>query len=215
MPRPKTKKVPAPVPVGAPPVGAVDDTATFVAPDADVIEASLSASEAIADLPTINPDTLVEVWERRFQNPGAVASTPVRLKVQGMVVRWINTAIEGRHHRAVYDQGWQPVPLRLLSDPEDIPDLYKHPHGIVARGERGKEVLMMMPADVYKKIQWRKTELNNKALRNIRQETAAAVGARYGDEAGEFARTGATADGNIRAIGTINFGSERRTVGEE
>lgn len=181
-------------------IAAVEGTAPEVAADAPALD---------AETLNVPPDTLIEVWERRFTNPGARPSTPIPLKVEGMTVRWINTAVEGRHHRAVYEQGWQPVPIKLLKDAASIPDLYKHPHGIVARGERGKEVLMMMPMHVFEKIQKRKAELTLKSLRNIREEVAGAAASRFGPEAGDFMSGGQTADGNIKAVGTIKFGVER------
>lgn len=163
----------------------------------------------------VAPDTLVEVWERRFLNPNQRGSSEVKLKVPGMVCRWINTAIEGRYHRAVYDQGWQPVPVALLADPTSIPDLYKHPHGQVARGERGKEVLMMMPEKVFEKIRNRKAELNRAATTKMRSELAEAATGKFGPDAGEFLNSGTTRDGNIKAVGSIQFGSERIPMGAE
>jgi hypothetical protein len=160
-------------------------------------------------------ETLVEVWERRFLNPNQRGSNEVKLKAPGVVCRWINTTIEGRYHRAVYDQGWQPVPVALLADPTSIPDLYKHPHGIVARGERGKEVLMMMPEQVFEKIRRRKAELNQAATRKMRSELAEAAASKFGPEAGDFVHSGQTADGVIKTVGTIQFGAERIPMGAE
>jgi hypothetical protein len=175
-------------------------------PELDAVESDAPVESAPA---AINPDTLVEVWERRFFNPGPQPSKPIRLKAEGMVPRWINTSIEGRYHRAIYEQGWQPVPVALLADPASIPDLYKHVDGFVHRGERGKEVLMMMPITVFQRIQRRKAELTIKSLKNIRNEVAGAAATTLGPEAGDFAARGESADGNIKTIGTIKFGTER------
>lgn len=172
-----------------------------------------NSAQTAPDVATAAPEQLVEVWERRFNSPGPQSSKPIPLTVQGMVTRWINTAIEGRHHRAVYDQGWQPVPVKLLKDPASIPDLYKHPHRIVCRGERGKEVLMMMPKTVFEKIRKRKAELNTKALRDIRSEVASAAASRFGSEAGDFLSSGRSSDGNIKTVGNIQFGTERVPMG--
>jgi hypothetical protein len=178
-----------------------------------VVEAERQEASA-PDTPGVSPERLVEVWERRFVNPGAQPSSPIGISMPGMVVRWINTAIEGRYHRAVYEQGWQPVPVKLLQDPASIPDLFKHPHGIVCRGERGKEVLMMMPKQVFDKIQRRKAELNIKSLRNIRSEMAEAAGRQFGAEAGDFIHSGSTGDGNIKVVGGVQFGQERVSLND-
>jgi hypothetical protein len=176
----------------------------------------LTAPEPVTDPDTkVSADTLVEVWERRFLDPNQRGSNEVKLKAQGMICRWINTTIEGRYHRAVYDQGWQPVPVSLLADPSSIPDLYKHPHNIVARGERGKEVLMMMPEQVFEKIRRRKAALNLAATRKIRAELAEAAAGKFGPEAGDFVHSGQTADGLIKTVGSINFGAERIPMGSE
>lgn len=166
------------------------------------------------DVQTLPDERLIAVWERRFVNPGPQSSTAIQLTIKGMTTRWINTAIEGRHHKAVHEQGWQPVPLKLLKDPESIPDLYKHPHGIVCRGERGKEVLMMMPEEVFKRIQRRKAELNTKSIRNLRAEMAQAAASKFGAEAGDFVATGQSRDGLIKTVGSINFGTERVPMGD-
>lgn len=179
-------------------------------------EPEFTPPEPVTDPDTqVAPDTLVEVWERRFLNPNQRGSSEIKLKASGVVCRWINTAIEGRYHRAVYDQGWQPVPVALLADPTSIPDLYKHPHGIVARGERGKEVLMMMPNAVFDKIRNRKAELNRAATTKMRSELAEAAAGKFGPEAGEFLTGGSTRDGNIKAVGSIQFGAERIPMGAE
>lgn len=191
--------------------------------DEPIVDAPLTADEAVAaeeanqpeadEITNLASDKLVEVWERRFVNPGQQSSRPIPLKVQGMATRWINTILEGRYHNAVYEQGWQPVPVKLLQDPSSIPDLYKHPHGIVCRGERGKEVLMMMPQDVFKRIQRRKAELTTASLRKIRSEMAQAAASKFGAQAGEFIDRGGTSDGLIKTIGSINFGTERVPMG--
>lgn len=201
---PKGKKntavVDAPIPA---------DINVQAAPEAGPIEVVTDPDTQIA------ADTLVEVWERRFLNPNQRGSNEVKLKAPGVVCRWINTMIDGRYHRAVYDQGWQPVPVALLSDPSSIPDLYKHPHGIVARGERGKEVLMMMPEAVFEKIRRRKAELNVAATRKMRTELAEAAANKFGPEAGDFVHSGQTADGVVKAVGSIQFGNERVPMGGE
>lgn len=199
--------------VAAPTAQELIVAATLTQEESDAAEEA--NREPVEAAPTVSPDVLTEVWERRFNNPGMESGKSIRLKMPGMTLRWINTAIEGRHHQAVYDQGWQPVPVNVLADPASIPDLYKHPHGIVCRGERGKEVLMMMPETVYRKIQLRKAELNHRALKNIRNEVAGAAASKFGGDAGEFIAGGGTADGNIKTVGSINFGTERVPMGGE
>lgn len=210
MPRKYVRKTPK---IVAPPVS---DSQADTLSTAALTSEEQAVAEAVGNdpLPTVGDQEMIEIWERRFLNPGARPSEAVQIKQPGMTLRWINTAIEGRHHRAVYDQGWQPVPLSQLRDPASIPDLFKHPHGIVCRGERGKEVLMMMPSGVFEKIQRRKAELTRKSLQNIREEVAGAAANRFGADAGDFIASGQSADGNIKAVGSINFGTERVSMGD-
>jgi hypothetical protein len=202
---PFKKKTSNPAPIDAP----IPADIAVQADTSNTPSQSVDAPDRVVD-----PDTLVEVWERRFLNPAQRGSSEVKLKAPGMIVRWINTAIDGRYHRAVYDQGWQPVPVTLLADPSSIPDLYKHPHGIVCRGERGKEVLMMMPERVFEKIRQRKDDLNRASTMKLRSELAEAAAGKFGADAGDFVHSGATPDGTIKTVGSIQFGHERVPMGE-
>lgn len=154
-------------------------------------------TDAVPDHPKATPDQLesevkiptVSVLERRLLDPFATSSTPIRLKDKSMTVRWVNSAIEGRYHRARHEQGWEPVRVEELEDKEDIADLAESPDGIVRRGERGKEVLMKMPAEVYERIQMRKAEVRQQRSRSSsrqKEELVNAAADRYGPEAGEY-----------------------------
>lgn len=131
----------------------------------------------------------ISVLERRLVDPNQRSSAPISLKDAGMTVRWVNSAIEGRYHRAVHEQGWEPVRKDELADANEIADLVDSPDGVVRRGERGKEVLMKMPRDVCDRIQDRKVEVRKQRARSSsrqKEELLTAVAGRHGPEAADY-----------------------------
>lgn len=157
----------------------------------------------------------VQVWERRMVNPGRESSRPVFLKDDTFVVRWVNTASEGRFHRAVYEQGWEPVEVKDLRDDPKLLG-FNVTDGYVRRGNQGQEVLVKIPRVVFNRIQRRKAELNNEHIRKTRQRLQEAISGRFGDQAADWA------GGNDRALdrdqavsglkGRILDGMETRVV---
>lgn len=142
---------------------------------------------------------VMEIWDRRLINPDERGSEQILLKQAGFVTRWINTAIAGRLHRAQHSQGWVPVRMTELHNPQQIADLVASVDGLVRRGDRGQEVLHKMPVKVYEAIQARKVELRLQRDRKIREDLAQAAATRYGGEAG---------DAVARLKGDIRFGRE-------
>lgn len=128
----------------------------------------------------------VAVWERRLVNPGRSPSTPIALREDGVVTRWINTANEGRFHRAVYDQGWEPV---RVDDLRDDPKLlgFQTQDGTVRRGHLGQEILMKMPEGVFRQLTRAKAKVEMDTLKKTRNALAQAAAQRYGGNAGDWA----------------------------
>ncbi len=151
----------------------------------------------------------LQLWNRRLLNPHGSSSAPIRLKDEyaGMHVRWINTKIEGRYHRAVYEQGWQPVPAEALADPKEIHGL-QILDGKVCRGDHGAEVLMWIPERVFKSVQRRKAELIHESYQagNIQNTLMAGGTEKLGEQ---------TAGTVASFHGSITAGTERIVIGDE
>jgi hypothetical protein len=129
----------------------------------------------------------VNIWERRMVNPGRESVSPIMLREDGFTVRFINTEVQGRFHRAVYDQGWEAVKVEELRDAPDMLGLTPAADGFVRRGERGQEVLMKIPTIVFKQIQKRKGQIEMDSLRRTRQNLSEAAARQFGANAGEWA----------------------------
>lgn len=129
----------------------------------------------------------VSILERRLLDPRGVGSETIQLREGGMALRWVNTAKPGRYYVATSQQGWEPVRVEELEDPNAIADLYTGTDNYVRRGERGQEILMKMPLDIFQRIQMRKVELNLERERKAMKETVAQAAAnRFGPEAGDY-----------------------------
>lgn len=131
--------------------------------------AEKAARLAGAPVETQTPEaaaTRISVLERRLQNPLGEPSAPVRLKDSTLHPRWFNASSRPDNIWRAKELGWEGV------RPEDIVDLSQigthtlSADGFVARGERGQEVLMAMPKQMFDKIQWAKTKKNLDAMKD-------------------------------------------------
>lgn len=157
----------------------------------------------------------VSIWERRMINPGRQSSTPVLLKEEGWEVRWVNTAVEGRFQRAVYEQGWMPVRTEELRDAPDVLGMEKREDGLARRGERGAEVLMKLPSPIFQRIQRRKAQIEIESLKKTREQLANAAASRFGGNAGDWA-TGQSIDEGVSGLrGKIVDSKERMVITPE
>lgn len=161
---------------------------------------------ATEDLPKdleIDPQR-VRIWERRMINPMARDQAPILFKDGRWVPRWINTAITGRYHRALYLQGWQPVKVSDLSESCAVLGFTALPDGTVTRGDRGSEVLCKLPKHVSERIQQQKaTKLLDRVMQPVKpKDLAEDVGREFGDEAA--AQTAAS----LRGLATTSRGPE-------
>ena len=141
----------------------------------------------------------IDVVERRFANPIAPGSLPIRLKDEPThaqdptgkkrkwYVRWINGEIDGRTAQIRDVMGYVPVRVDELQSADSISGLSPTTDGIVRRGEKGREWLAKMPLELYTEVKRRQRETLNTRQRNakmVRQDLAEAAGAQLGDEAG-------------------------------
>lgn len=133
--------------------------------------------------------------ERRLQNPVVSDDRSIALKDPSLIVRIFDGAKAGRLYHAVHRLGWRPLHVKELVDRAQIGDLQTSPEGYVTRGEKGREMFMVMPRDAYqqiqlKKVQMRETKqnLHKKGSRAQVDEVAEATAAKFGDQAGEGVR---------------------------
>lgn len=103
--------------------------------------------------PTV-PQVDIRVIERRLAAPFTTTDAPIRLKVdEPHYVRWVNGEVTGRIHKVLTQLGYVGVPMHLLADRNEVNGLVDLGDGLVRRGERGKELLVMMPMKYHEKIE--------------------------------------------------------------
>lgn len=136
--------------------------------DPNTPDAAPLASPAPPDVPPDVPHIVVrergmsaqEIIERRLAlgDAAVLTSAKVTLKPQNepMETRWINTHIAGRFYQVTAQMGWTPVPYDQVENAKQTADLKKSEEGYACRGEKGAEVLVMMPARYYTAIQAKK-----------------------------------------------------------
>lgn len=151
------------------------------------------------------------VLERRaagvnLRGQGAPA---IQLKEPGWVCRWFNSEIKADHiWYAKNELGWANVTPAELADAEQIGGFQTSPDGFVVRGEKGREVLLKMPADFRTQIEKQKARANLAAMDPHKQkaDVANAAGKTFGDQAGEFINN------HVNLIGDIKTTRERIAV---
>lgn len=166
--------------------------ATYDAPRASVLE-------KYQDFPGI------KVLERRFEHPDLPGTLPIRLKDEPdhvsdadgaqrkWYVRWINGGIDGRFAQATDALGYVPVRLEELQNPQAIAGLHSATDGLVRRGDRGVEVLVKMPLELYNEIKRRQQERRERRANNaklVKQDLTESAGRDLGDEAGDSIHSG-------------------------
>lgn len=122
----------------------------------------------------------IRVIERRLENPDLPGSLPIRLKDEPdfisdpkgarrvWYVRWINTIQEGRWSQVVDAMGYVPVKVDELQNAQAIPGLSNSGDGIVRKGDKGYEVLVKMPLELYTDIKRRQQERRERRARNAK-----------------------------------------------
>lgn len=139
---------------------------------------------------TVPADLLTDPRIRaRLENPYGEPSAPIRLKDPSLRPRWFNADIMTDKIWRAKAKGWNGV------RPEDVVDLDQVGHyvvsaeGFIARGERGKEILMSMPQAAYAAIEKAKAAYNMRNMGSVsktKNELLEAAGQQLGDEAATF-----------------------------
>jgi hypothetical protein len=153
------------------------------------------------------PRPNISILERRARGEGLRGSgaPPIQLKEDGWVCRWFNSDVKADHiWNAKAVLGWVNVVPSELLDPEQIGGFQTSPDGFVVRGEKGREVLLKMPAEFRKQIEMQKSKANIAAMDPHKQkaDVANAAGKTFGDQAGEFINK------NVNLIGNITTNKE-------
>jgi hypothetical protein len=131
----------------------------------------------------------VAVYERAIQNPFGEPSEAIQLKDTSRICRWFNGGIQNDHIWRKKRRGWEPVKPDDVADVDQLGGYQTDATGTIVRGERGQEVLMSMPKDIFARIQQAKTALNLKNVGNsagMRQEVVEAASRSLGDQAADF-----------------------------
>lgn len=164
------------------------------------------AGPAPVVLPTI-PQDAIEVWERlALYGDETSASQPIALNVPGQwYCRWINTQLDGRWNEVVHRKRFIPVAVRELSDPRALTGFNASPEGYVTRGDRGQEILVRIPQDIWDRIQQGKADrlrakIHSQSAQKEQLQNAIAAWPKGGPEAAEAVR---------EFKGTILEGTER------
>lgn len=142
----------------------------------------------------------IAVLERRLNNPDLPGSLPIRLKDEPTYVqdphgkrrlwylRWINGGEAGRFSQVTDAMGYVPVRVDELQNQESVIGLAESKDGIVRRGDKGQEVLVKMPLELYTAIKSRQQDARHRRSRNaklVKEDLANAAGRSLGSEAGD------------------------------
>jgi len=146
--------------------------------------------ESAFPVPDVDWDALsVEVYERRLLGLLDAGSEAIALNVPGdWHLRWVNSDLAGRWAHVVHTLKYVPVKTSELADPRAMAGFVATPEGYVARGDRGREVLVRMPRAWFEKIKRAEAEARTRRTQDgqkLRDELSQAVAGRYGDEAAE------------------------------
>lgn len=126
-------------------------------------------------------------------------------------LRWINTAIPGRWSSVTQGLGYEPVKLSELKDQDSIADLYRDVGDrdpIVRRGDKGKEVLVKIPLELYHLAKRAQKDARDRRSRNakmVKADMANAAAGALGDEAAD----------TIHDEFNLTMHRSRATLGEE
>lgn len=165
----------------------------------------------------------IKILERRMESPDQPGSLPIRLKEepsqledpQGKrriwYLRWVNAGQDGRYAQVVDAMGYVPVHASELQNRDAVAGLFADKGDadpVVRRGDRGQEVLVKMPLELYTAIKRKQRDLRERRATNARRvkaDLADAAGAQLGDEAGEM----------VSKDFSIDVRRRRSTLGEE
>lgn len=162
----------------------------------------------------------IDVIERRLNDPDGSDSLDIRLKdepshgedPQGKkrkwYLRWVNTENHGRWHKVINVLGYVPVKVSELQSLEEIAGLAKSEDGNVRMGDRGKEVLVKYPLELYTVRKQAEQDRRNRRARNaklVKQELAESAGRSLGSHAGD----------TVHDEFTVEYKEHRSTISDE
>lgn len=143
----------------------------------------------------------IAVLERRLESPDLPGSIAIRLKDEPTYLqdphgkkriwylRWINAAEGGRWSTVTDVMGYVPVHRDELQNPEAVVGMASDSKdGVVRRGDRGQEVLVKMPLELYTAVKSRQQDARTRRSRNaklVKEDLANAAGASIGSQAGD------------------------------
>lgn len=143
----------------------------------------------------------VSILERRLQNPFGEPSAPIALRDSSRECRWFNAAVGADHIWRSKRKGWDQVKPDDVVDLEQIGGYSIDTSGFIVRGERGQEVLMSMPKDDRRAIEFAKARHNTKNMGNpvaTKNEIVNAASSQLGDEAADFLHRAGKVSGQVR-----------------
>lgn len=216
MARPKKLNVRTPAPVKlADPSDLVARFKDF--PGISVIERRLNDPNDPGSLPILLKDEAqgccVNTDHQNKLKAGATHCHLCKRPARKWYVRFANTSQEGRWAQ-IRSKGYVPVEVAELKDEQDVADLIHKTEATgqtyVRRGDRGQEVLVKMPLELYNEIKRRQRAQREAALGSkakMQADLAESAGSELGDEAGQMIH-----DGEIRVESMTR---ERTTYGRE
>lgn len=128
-------------------------------------------------------------YRARIENPFGEPSAPIELRDKSRRPRWFNADIMTDKIWRAKAKGWDGVKPEDVVDLDQVGHYVLSPDGYIARGERGKEILMSIPRSAYEAIEKAKAAYN---LRNMgsasktKNEVVEAAGQQLGDQAATF-----------------------------
>lgn len=169
-------------------------------PAINVIERRLLNPNDPGSLPILLADeaqnACLSTDHQRQLRPGARTCHMCRLPARIWHLHYCNTTIEGRWAQ-MKSKGYIPVQIKDLKDQEDVSDLVKQKEENgemwVRRGDRGKEILMKQPLEIYnhiKALQLQQRQTRNQSKAAMTADLADAAGRELGDEAGQMIHGG-------------------------
>lgn len=169
-------------------------------PALDVVSRRFSNPDDPGSLPILlkdeQPRCCLNSDHQRQLKPGATKCHLCKLAARKWHIHTCNTTIEGRW-ATMKSKGYVPVLVSELQDSEDVSDLVKVKEDdgsvYVRRGDRGKEITMKQPLEIYNYIKTLQAKQRRARERNPRlqqEELAERAGADLGDEAGSFVHGG-------------------------
>ena len=139
---------------------------------------------------TVPPDLMADPRIRaRLENPYGEPSAPIALKNPHKIPRWFNADIMTDKIWRAKAKGWDGVRPEDVVDLDQVGHYIVSPDGYIARGERGKEILMMMDRAAYAAIEKAKDAYNRRnmgSMSKTKNEVIEAAGSKFGDEAATF-----------------------------